>query len=153
MVNQGIVLGHVISSKGIEVDKAKIDLIASMPSPTSVKEVRSFLGHAGFYRRFIKDFSKIARPLCNLLAKDMDFAFDQDCENAFNALKKMLTTAPIIIPPDWSLPFELMCDASDYALLELFWDSELIRSHTPSTMLVEPSMMPNSTIPPRKRSC
>ncbi|CAL8988246.1 unnamed protein product, partial [Prunus brigantina] len=108
MVNQGIVLGHVISSKGIEVDKAKIDLIASMPSPTSVKEVRSFLGHAGFYRRFIKDFSKIARPLCNLLAKDMDFAFDQDCENAFNALKKMLTTAPIIIPPDWSLPFELM---------------------------------------------
>ncbi|CAL9025932.1 unnamed protein product [Prunus brigantina] len=116
MVNQGIVLGHVISSKGIEVDKAKIDLIASMPSPTSVKEVRSFLGHAGFYRRFIKDFSKIARPLCNLLAKDMDFAFDQDCENAFNALKKMLTTAPIIIPPDWSLPFELMCDASDYAV-------------------------------------
>ncbi|CAL9025924.1 unnamed protein product [Prunus brigantina] len=116
MVNQGIVLGHVISSKGIEVDKAKIDLIASMPSPTSVKEVRSFLGHAGFYRRFIKDFSKIARPLCNLLAKDMDFVFDQNCENAFNALKKMLTTAPIIIPPDWSLPLELMCDASDYAV-------------------------------------
>ncbi|CAL2230185.1 unnamed protein product [Prunus armeniaca] len=116
MVNQGIVLGHVISSKGIEVDKAKIDLIASMPSPTSVKEVRSFLGHAGFYRRFIKEFSKIARPLCNLLAKDMDFVFDQNCENAFNALKKMLTTAPIIIPPDWSLPFELMCDASDYAV-------------------------------------
>ncbi|XP_034217342.1 uncharacterized protein LOC117628907 [Prunus dulcis] len=116
MVNQGIVLGHVISSKGIEVDKAKIDLIASMPSPTSVKEVRSFLGHAGFYRRFIQDFSKIARPMCNLLAKDMDFVFDQDCENAFNALKKMLTTAPIIIPPDWSLPFELMCDASDYAV-------------------------------------
>ncbi|CAL8993318.1 unnamed protein product, partial [Prunus brigantina] len=123
MVNQGIVLGHVISSKGIEVDKAKIDLIASMPSPTSVKEVRSFLGHAGFYRRFIKDFSKIARPLCNLLAKDMDFTFDQDCENAFNALKKMLTTAPIIIPPDWSLPFELMCDASIMPL-ELFWDSD-----------------------------
>ncbi|CAL9012108.1 unnamed protein product [Prunus brigantina] len=116
MVNQGIVLGHVISSKGIEVDKAKIDLIASMPSPTSVKEVRSFLGHAGFYRHFIKEFSKIARPLCNLLAKDMDFVFDQNCENAFNALKKMLTTAPIIIPPDWSLPFELMCDASDYAV-------------------------------------
>ncbi|BBN67230.1 hypothetical protein Prudu_17S000100 [Prunus dulcis] len=113
---KGIVLGHVISSKGIEVDKAKIDLIASMPSPTSVKEVRSFLGHAGFYRRFIQDFSKIARPMCNLLAKDMDFVFDQDCENAFNALKKMLTTAPIIIPPDWSLPFELMCDASDYAV-------------------------------------
>ncbi|CAL8090111.1 unnamed protein product [Prunus armeniaca] len=116
MVNQCIVLGHVISSKGIEVDKAKINFIASMPSPTSVKEVRFFLGHASFYRHFIKEFSKIARPLCNLLAKDMDFVFDQNCENAFNALKKMLTTAPIIIPPDWSLPFELMCDASDYAV-------------------------------------
>ena len=67
MVEQGIILGHIVSSKGIEVDKSKIDLIRSLPLPTSVKEVRSFLGHAGFYKRFIKDFSKIARPLCQLL--------------------------------------------------------------------------------------
>ncbi|CAL9005239.1 unnamed protein product, partial [Prunus brigantina] len=72
--------------------------------------------HAGFYRRFIKDFSKITRPLCNLLAKDVVFHFDKDCVNAFNILKRELTSAPIIMAPDWSLPFELMCDASDYAI-------------------------------------
>ncbi|CAL2239421.1 unnamed protein product [Prunus armeniaca] len=116
MVKQGVVLGHVISSKGIEVDKAKIDIISNMAAPTSVKGVRSFLGHAGFYRRFIKDFSKITHPLCNLLAKDVVFHFDKDCMNAFNTLKRELTSAPIIMAPDWSLPFELMCDASDYAI-------------------------------------
>ncbi|CAN6547325.1 unnamed protein product [Malus baccata var. baccata] len=71
---------------------------------------------AGFYRRFIKDFSKISQPLCRLLQKDVTFKFDDECEKAFNHLKEKLTSAPIIVPPDWSLPFELMCDASDYAL-------------------------------------
>ncbi|CAL8993249.1 unnamed protein product [Prunus brigantina] len=85
MVKRGVVLGHVISSKGIEVDKAKIDIISNMAAPASVKGVRSFLGHA-------------------------------DCVNAFNILKRELTSAPIIMAPDWSLPFELMCDASDYAI-------------------------------------
>ncbi|CAN6677893.1 unnamed protein product [Malus baccata var. baccata] len=116
MVKHGIVLGHLISSNGIEVDKAKIDLISKLPPPTSVKGVRSFLGHTGFYRRFIKDFSKISRPLCNLLAKDTAFDFNTDCLHAFNSLKQLLTSAPIITAPNWSLPFELMCDASDYAV-------------------------------------
>ncbi|CAN6579348.1 unnamed protein product [Malus baccata var. baccata] len=116
MVRQGIVLGHIVSERGIEVDKSKIDLVRYLPSPTSVREVRSFLGHAGFYRRFIKDFSKISNPLCRLLQKDVSFDFNKECEEAFNHLKEMLTSAPIIVPPDWSLPFELMCDASDYAL-------------------------------------
>ncbi|CAN6562636.1 unnamed protein product [Malus baccata var. baccata] len=110
----GIVLGHSISSKGIEVDKAKIDVIAKLPPLTSVKGVRSFLGHAGFYCRFIKDFSKISRPLCNLLAKDAPFNFDEACLVAFNKLKSLLTSAPIITAPNWGLPFELICDASDY---------------------------------------
>ncbi|CAN6712697.1 unnamed protein product [Malus baccata var. baccata] len=70
----------------------------------------------GFYRRFIKDFSKIAQPLCRLLQKDVSFEFNKACEKAFKHLKDLLTTAPIITPPDWSIPFELMCDASDYAL-------------------------------------
>ncbi|KAM2340125.1 hypothetical protein ACFX1X_019632 [Malus domestica] len=116
MVRQGIVLGHIVSERGIEVVKSKIDLVHYLPSPTSVREVRSFLGHAGFYRRFIKDFSKISNPLCRLLQKDVAFDFNKECEKAFNHLKDMLTSAPIIVPPDWSLPFELMCDASDYAL-------------------------------------
>ncbi|CAL8112262.1 unnamed protein product [Prunus armeniaca] len=116
MVRQGIVLGHVVSSKGIEVDKAKINIISNLPPPSSVKRVRSFLGHAGFYRRFIKNFSSISRPLCNLLAKDAVFEFDETCMEAFTTLKKELTSAPIIIAPDWSLPFEIMCDASDFAI-------------------------------------
>jgi len=116
MVTEGIVLGHKISAKGIEVDQAKIEVIEKLPPPINVKGVRSFLGHAGFYRRFIKKISKISKPLCNLLVKENDFDFDSECLNAFSLIKNKLVTAPIIIAPDWELPFELMCDASDYAV-------------------------------------
>ncbi|CAJ2666538.1 unnamed protein product [Trifolium pratense] len=116
MVKEGIVLGHKISSKGIQVDQAKIEVIKDLPPPVNVKGVRSFLGHAGFYRRFIKDFSKIAKPLSNLLVKENEFNFDADCLKAFVVIKEKLVTAPIIIAPNWDLPFELMCDASDYAV-------------------------------------
>jgi hypothetical protein len=114
MVTNGIVLGHIVSSKGIKVDKSKIELIANLPTPKSIKDVRSFLGHAGFYRRFIKDFSVISKPLSNLLTKDNIFEWTEHCEEAFVKLKNLLTSAPVIQPPDWSLPFEIMCDASDY---------------------------------------
>ena len=116
MVYQGTILGHIISAKGIEVDKYKIDLICSLPPPTSMREVRSFLGHASFYRRFSKDFSKISRPLCRLLQKEVAFEFSEERIEAFKKLKELLTIAPIIQPPDCNLPFELMCDASEYAL-------------------------------------
>ncbi|KAK1697463.1 hypothetical protein QYE76_014160, partial [Lolium multiflorum] len=116
MVNEGIVLGHKISEKGIEVDRAKVEAIEKMPYPRDVKGIRSVLGHAGFYRRFIKDFSKISKPLTNLLQKDVPFVFDDDCKEAFETLKKALTTAPVVEPPDWNLPFEIMCDASDFAV-------------------------------------
>ncbi|XP_042038342.1 uncharacterized protein LOC121784247 [Salvia splendens] len=116
MVREGILLGHKVSELGLEMDKAKIDVISKLPPPTNVKGIRSFLGHAGFYRRFIKDFSKIAKPLCNLLEKDAKFVFDDACLNAFELLKMKLVEAPIIVAPDWSKPFELMCDASDYAV-------------------------------------
>ncbi|GKB58511.1 reverse transcriptase domain-containing protein [Tanacetum coccineum] len=100
----------------IEVDRAKIDVIAKLPHPTTVKGIRSFLGHAGFYRRFIQNFSKIARPMTHLLEKETPFYFSKECIEAFNTLKKNLTEAPILIAPDWNEPFELMCDASDFAL-------------------------------------
>src|SRR5215470_6654058 len=116
MVTEGIVLGHQISSKGIEVDRAKVEVIEKLPPPINVKGIRSFLGHAGFYRRFIKDFSKIAKPLCNLLVKDAPFVFDDNCLHAFETLKEKLISTPIISAPDWTLPFELMCDASDLAI-------------------------------------
>ena len=116
MVTQGIVLGHIVSKKGIEMDKAKVELISNLPTPKCVKDIRSFLGHAGFYMRFIRDFSAIARPLCNLLAKDVPFAWSQACEDAFDKLKTMLVSSPIMRSPNWELPFEIMCDASDYAI-------------------------------------
>ena len=115
MVTNGIVLGHIVSSTGIEVDKSKIELIVNLTTPKSVKDVRSFLGHGGFYRRFIKDFSVISKPP-NLLTKKNVFKWTKQCEKAFVKLKSLLTSILVIEPPDWSLPFEIMCDASDYAV-------------------------------------
>nr|KYP42550.1 Retrovirus-related Pol polyprotein from transposon 17.6 [Cajanus cajan] len=116
MVREGIVLGHKVSQKGIEVDPTKVDVISRLPPPKNVKGIRSFLGHAGFYKRFIQDFSKIAKPLSNLLVKDVKFQFDDDCLSAFSLLKQKLCSAPVITSPDWNFDFELMCDASDYAV-------------------------------------
>ena len=98
------------------MDKAKVELISNLPTPKCVRDIRWFLGHAGFYRRFIKDFSAIARPLCNLLAKDVPFAWSQVCETSFDNLRTMLVSPPIMQSPNWDLPFEIMCDASDNAI-------------------------------------
>nr|GEX97431.1 reverse transcriptase domain-containing protein [Tanacetum cinerariifolium] len=116
MVKEGIVLSHKISKNGIEVDKAKVDVIAKLPHPITVKGGQSFLGHVRFYRRFIQDFSKISRPMTHLLEKNTPFIFSEDCIKAFQMLKKKLTEAPILIAPNWDMPFELMCDASDFAI-------------------------------------
>ncbi|GJW18734.1 reverse transcriptase domain-containing protein [Tanacetum coccineum] len=102
---EGIMLGHKVSEAGLKVDKAKIEVISKLPPPTNIKGIRSFLGHADFYRRFIKDFEK-----------DTMFEFKEECHNAFKLLKEKLTCAPVIVSPNWSLPFELMCDASDFAV-------------------------------------
>ena len=98
------------------MDKAKVEIIAKLPIPQCVKDIRSFLVHVGFYRRFIKNFNKIARPLTNLLAKDVPFIFDDKCLSAWEKLKLELISAPVISPPDWSKPYEIMCDASDFAI-------------------------------------
>ena len=115
MVNEGIVLGHKISV-GLEVNQAKVYVIETLMPPTIVKGIRSFLGHAGFYRRFIKNFSKISRPLCRLLEKEAKFEFDEKCKCAFEEIKARLIRAPIMETPDWNKEFEIMCDASDYAM-------------------------------------
>jgi hypothetical protein len=99
-VKQGIVLGHVISERGIEVDKAKVEAVEKLPPPMDIKSLRSFLGHARFYRRFIKDFSKITKSLTNLLQKDVPFDFNEKCMAVFRTLKRGLITTPIIQQPD-----------------------------------------------------
>ena len=114
--SEGIVLWHKISTAGLEVDQAKIAVIKTLMPPTTVKGIRSLLGHAEFYRRFIKDFSKISRPLCRLLEKNAKFDFDESCKSAFEEIKSRLVSAPIMLTPDWSNEFEIMCDVSDYAM-------------------------------------
>nr|GFB26220.1 reverse transcriptase domain-containing protein [Tanacetum cinerariifolium] len=100
MVKEGIVLGHKIFKNMIEVDKAKVDVIAKLSHPTTVKGIRSFLGHADFYRRFIQEFLKIAWPMTRLLEKDTPFFFSKECIEAFQTLNRKLTEAPIVVAPD-----------------------------------------------------
>ena len=116
MLTEGIVFRLRISAARLEVDKAKISIIKTLLPPTTVKGIRSFLGHADFYRRFIRDFSKIARPLCRLLEKDTKFNFDAAYQSPFEEIKSRLVEAPIMAKLDWNSEFEIMCDASDYAM-------------------------------------
>ncbi|KAK6126806.1 hypothetical protein DH2020_039454 [Rehmannia glutinosa] len=107
MVRDGIVLGHRVSFAGLEVDRAKIVAIGKLPPPTNEKPIRSFLGHAGFYRKFIRDFSKITKPLSQLLKKHTAFNFSDDCLQAFEILKMALVTTPILVVPDWIQPLAI----------------------------------------------
>ena len=111
MVTEGIVLGHRISAARLEVDQAKVSIIKTLLPPTTVKGIRSFLGHASFYRRFIIEFSKIARPLCRQLENDTKFNFDESCQSSFEEIKSRLVDALIMVTPDWNNEFEIMCDA------------------------------------------
>ena len=116
MVTKGIVLGHKIYVARLEVDQAKIYVIKILIPPTNVKGIKSFLGHAGFYKRFIKDFFMIVKLLCRLLGKDAKFDFDDACKSTFDEIKARLVKAPIIATPYWSKNFEIMCDASDFSI-------------------------------------
>jgi hypothetical protein len=104
-------LGHVISAEGVLVDPGKVKDVLNWKPPTDVSEIRSFLGLAGYYRRFIQDFSKIAKPMTRLLEKGKVFKWTQDCQECFLELKKRLTTMPILILPDLSKKFDIYCDA------------------------------------------
>ncbi|XP_057744777.1 uncharacterized mitochondrial protein AtMg00860-like [Arachis stenosperma] len=105
-------LGHVVSKQGITMDPAKMEAVMNWERPTSVTEIRSFLGLAGYYRRFIKGFSQLALPITKLTRKDTLFIWTPECEESFQALKHRLTTAPVLVLPEPSEPFEVYCDAS-----------------------------------------
>ena len=127
MMSEGVVLGHFISSQGIQVDPSKIQVIKDLPTPKNQTQVRSFLGHAGYYRRFIKNFSKIDSPLFVLLMKNVEFKWTNSCQEAFNTLKHQLSTAPILRGPDWTLPFTYP-PMLQTLLQELSWDRKKIIS-------------------------
>nr|GEW32067.1 reverse transcriptase domain-containing protein [Tanacetum cinerariifolium] len=146
MVKEGIFLGYKISKNGIEVDKAKVDVIAKLSDPTTVKGIFSFLGLASFYRRFIQDFSKIARPMTRLLEKNTLFFFFKEYVEAFQTLKKKLTEAPILVAPDWDLLFELMCNASDFAIDPP--GDIMARTTLPKRCLTPDFIGPQSTVMP-----
>ena len=116
MVQEGIILGHKVSRKTIEMDKAKIKVIDKLPPLISVRSIRGFLRHAWFYRRFIRDFSKISKPLCQLLEHDRPFHFNEHYLKAFVEWKKVLVITLVVKAPDWSLPFDLMYDANDHSV-------------------------------------
>ena len=109
-------LGHLITKDGVKPNPMKVDAILNFPQPKNQKEIQSFLGLAGYYRRFIPNFSKISKPLTKLLQKDIPFNFDSDCTNSFQNLKQTLTTIPILIYPNFEEPFVLTTDASAYAI-------------------------------------
>ena len=116
MVREGIVLGHLVSIKGLEVDKAKVEVIQDLALPKLIRELRSFLGHVGFYRHFIQDFAKVSKPLPSLFFKEKYFIIEEEGKHAFMQLKQSLVEAPILQSPNLDLPFEIMCDASDFAM-------------------------------------
>ena len=116
MVREGIELGHLVSSKSLEVDKAKVEVIQDLALPKSIRELRSFLGHVSFYRHFIQDFAKVSKPLTSPLCKEKDFIIEEEGKHTFMQLKQSLVEAPILQNPNWDLPFEIMCDALDFAV-------------------------------------
>ena len=116
MVIEGIVLRHLVSSKGLEVDKAKVEVIKDLALPKLIPELRSFIGHVGLYHRFIKDFAKVSKPLTPFLCKKNDFIIEEEGKHAFMQLKQSLVEAPILESLNWDLPLEIMCDASNFAV-------------------------------------
>jgi hypothetical protein len=116
MLTEGIVLGHHIYGSRMRVDLAKIYIITQIRIPSSQKEFHIFLGHAGYYRRFIPNFTSLATPLFKLLSKEVEFKWDDECQISFEILKQKLSTTPVLRGPNWSFPFHICTDSSDTAL-------------------------------------
>ena len=120
-MESGILLGHVVSRKGLEVDTDKVRAILALVAPTCVREIRGFLGCVGYYRRFIEGYAKQAIPLTELLKKEEEFVWTERRQKAFEDLKKTLVKAPVLSPPDWSREFHVTLDASGWCLGAILW--------------------------------
>ena len=126
MFTEGIVLGNHILGDGIRVDKSKVEVISRLIAPSCQKDVRSFLGFTGYYRRFIENFTKIASPIFKLLTKDCEFNWNPDCQLAFETLKTKIFEGTILRGPNWKLPFHISTDASDIALGVVLGQKDMI---------------------------
>ncbi|WVZ93465.1 hypothetical protein U9M48_039443 [Paspalum notatum var. saurae] len=120
-------LGHILSEKGVAVDPSKVKDVLNWKQPETVTEIRSFLGLAGYYRRFIKDFSKTAKPMTSLTKKNAKYLWSSNCEEAFQTLKKLLTSAPVLAQPDVTKPFDVYCDDSGNGVIA--YASRQLRKH------------------------
>jgi hypothetical protein len=109
-------LGHIVCKQGLLVDPSKIAIIVDLPPPTSIKQLRTTLGHIGYYRKFIKGYAQITTPMENLLKKDCQFQWIEECQQSFDTLKQKMVTTPIMVFPDWSKAFHMYVDPSSIAL-------------------------------------
>ena len=151
MVREGVVLGHIVSGKCLEVDKGKIEVIQNLPLPTTVKDLWSFLGHVGFFLKFIQDFAKVSKPFTTLLCKDKDFIIDEEGKRSFTMIKQALIEASILQSPNWDLPSR-SCATLRSMRWEQSWGNELTRSRRPSDMQVRPSSKLKLIIRLRRKS-
>ena len=129
-LDEVLYLGHIISAKGIAVNPKKVSAIVNWEPPQNVKQLRGFLGLASYCRRFVENFSKIAKPLSNLLQKHVKYVWTSECDIAFNTLKEKLVTAPVLTPPDESKPFEVFCDASLQGLGAVLMQEKKVVAYT-----------------------
>ena len=120
-MESGVLLGHVVSKNGLEVDLDKVKVILALTAPTNVREIRGFLGCVGYYRRFIKHYARKALPLTELLKKEEKFSWNPERQSAFEELKLTLSQAPILSPPDWAKEFHVTLDASGWCLGAILW--------------------------------
>ena len=152
MKQEWVVIVHIVSNKGIEVEKAKVEVIEKLPPPTLVKGVKSFVWHVNFYWRFIKDFSKIAKPLTHLLVKDVPFEFDEECLSSYLRLKEVLISAPVMQKP-WIGNYLLRwCVMQVTMPLEKHWAKERITSHMPYILQVRHLMKLKWIMPQQRRN-
>ena len=147
-IDKVVFLGFIVSSKGVHVDETKIEAIKTWPQPTNLQQVRSFLGLAGFCRRFVKDFSTIAAPLHALSKKNAPFVWGSLQSTAFDELKSLLTHAPILALPNFDKTFEVHCDASGTGI-----GGVLMQENEPLHILVKNSPVLNLTIPSMTKNC